>query len=271
MRLRRLTNLLTAAGTKGEARIEDLPLGSNLNDILAQIEQLVPEIKIAVRETIDRAKERGAFPLELLDLHTWRLGTLRAAFNLSPRVDRSLMRYILRLASLLVPSVLVHTWLGIPHGYWLGLTLIVVMQPDYGSTRQRARPSAWRHTPGKCAGERAIVSRVAALRASRRCGVNSFLFALFLKRRYDVAAVFLTIMVVLLTEMGGPVDWRLTLERVVCTLAGGGLALVAAHFFWPSWEKDRFQPLMSEALLASCGYIKLLCRRLREGTGRGRS
>ena len=100
-------------------------------------------------------------------------------------------------------------------------------------------------------------------------GVNSFLFALFLKRRYDVAVVFLTLMVVLMTEMGGPVDWRLTIERVVCTLAGGGLALVAAHFFWPSWEKDRFQPLMSEALLASCGYIKLLCRRLREGTGRG--
>jgi uncharacterized membrane protein YccC len=99
--------------------------------------------------------------------------------------------------------------------------------------------------------------------------VNSFLFALFLKRRYDVAVVFLTLMVVLLTEIGGPVDWRLTIERLACTLAGGGLALLAAHFFWPSWEKDRFQPLMSEALLASCGYIKLLCRRLREGTGRG--
>ena len=99
--------------------------------------------------------------------------------------------------------------------------------------------------------------------------VNSFLFALFLKRRYDVAVVFLTLMVVLLTEIGGPVDWRLTIERLACTLAGGGLALLAAHFFWPSWEKDRFQPLMSEALLASCGYIKLLCRRFRAGTGLG--
>ena len=167
VRLRRLTNLLTAAEDQGEARTEDLPLGSNLIDIFAQIERLVPEVKIAVRETIDRARERGAFSLELLDLHTWRLGTLRAAFNLSPRVDRSLMRYILRLASLLVPSVLVHTWLGIPHGYWLGLTLVVVMQPDYGSTRQRAAERVLGTLLGSVLASALLVSQIAALRAAR--------------------------------------------------------------------------------------------------------
>ncbi len=269
VRLRRLTNLLTAARTRLNARTEDLPLGLNLIDILAQVEGLVPEVKAAVREIIDRARERGAFSLELLDLHTWRLGTLRAALNLSPRLDRPLMRYILRLASLLIPSVLVHTWLGIPHGYWLGLTLVVVMQPDYGSTRQRAAERVLGTLLGSVLASALLYLKLPHLVLLAAAGVNSFLFALFLKRRYDVAVVFLTLLVVLLTEIGGPVDWRLTIERVVCTLAGGGLALVAAHFFWPSWEKDRFQPLMSKALLASCGYIELLCRRLREGTGRG--
>jgi uncharacterized membrane protein YccC len=269
VRLRRLTNLLTATSARVNARVEDLPLGSNLIEILSQIEGLVPEVKTAVRETIDRASERGAFSLELLDLHTWRLGTLRAALNLSPEVDRSLVRYILRLASLLVPSVLVHTWLGIPHGYWLGLTLVVVMQPDYGSTRQRAAERVLGTLLGSLLASALLFLKLPHSALLAAAGVNSFLFSLFLKRRYDVAVVFLTLMVVLLTEMGGPVDWKLTAERVLCTLAGGGLALVAAHFFWPSWEKDRFQPLMSVALLASCGYIKVLCQRLREGTGRG--
>jgi len=39
--------------------------------------------------------------------------------------------------------------------------------------------------------------------------LTAFLFALFLKRRYDVAVVFLTLMVVLLTETGGPASWHL--------------------------------------------------------------
>jgi uncharacterized membrane protein YccC len=269
VRLRRATNLVKAASARVSARMESLPHGMSLVDILGQIERLVRELKAAVRETIDRASERGAFSLELLDLHTWRLGTLRAALNLSPRVDRSLMRYILRLASLLVPSVLVHAWLGIPHGYWLGLTLVVVMQPDYGSTRQRAAERVFGTLLGSVLASALLFLKLPHAVLLSAAAVNSFLFALFLKRRYDVAVVFLTLMVVLLTEIGGPVDWRLTIERLACTLAGGGLALLAAHFFWPSWEKDRFQPLMSEALLASCGYIKLLCRRLREGTGRG--
>ena len=269
VRLRRVTNLVKAASARVNARVESLPHGTSLMDILEQIERLIPELKAAVRETIDRASERGAFSLELLDLHTWRLGTLRAALNLSPRVDRSLMRYILRLASLLVPSVLVHAWLGIPHGYWLGLTLIVVMQPDYGSTRQRAAERVLGTLLGSVLASTLLFLKLPHFLLLTAAGVNAFLFALFLKRRYDIAVVFLTLMVVLLTEIGGPVDWRLTIERVVLTLAGGGLALVAAHFFWPSWEKDRFQPLMSKALLASCGYIKVLCPRLREGTGRG--
>ena len=269
VRLRRLTNLLKAARGKVSARTGNLPLGMHLVNILEQIEGLVPDLRAAVRETIDRASERGAFSLELLDLHTWRLGTLRAALNLSPRMDRSLMRFILRLGTLLVPSVLVHAWLGIPHGYWLGLTLVVVMQPDYGSTRQRAGERVLGTLLGSLLASGLLFLKLPHVVLLAAAALTAFFFALFLKRRYDISVVFLTLMVVLLTEIGGPVDWKLTIERLACTLAGGGLALLAAHFFWPSWEKDRFQPLMKEALLASGNYITLLCRRLQEGTGRG--
>ena len=229
----------------------------------------MPEIKSAVRKTIDRASERGAFSLELLDLHTWRLGSLQAALNLRPRIDRALMRFILRLGTLLVLSVFVYKWFAIPHGYWLGLTLVVVMQPDYGSTRQRVAERVLGTLLGSLLASGLLFLDLPHAVVLAAVALTAFLFALFLKRRYDVAVVFLTLMVVLLTETGGPASWQLTLERLACTLAGGGLALLAAHFFWPAWEKDRFEPLMREALLASRDYIRLLCRRSREGTGRG--
>jgi uncharacterized membrane protein YccC len=269
VRLRRLTNLLEAARTGVIARSTRLPLGRHLVDILGQIAALVPEIKSAVRETTDRASERGAFSLELLDLHTWRLGSLPVALNLSPRIDRSLMRFILRFGTLLVLSVFVYKWFEIPHGYWLGLTLVVVMQPDYGSTRLRAAERVLGTLLGSVLASGLLFLKLPHATLLAAAALTAFFFALFLKRRYDVAVVFVTVMVVLLTEIGGPVSWQLTFERLACTLAGGGLALLAAHIFWPAWEKDRFQPLMSKALLAGREYIKLLSRRLREGTGRG--
>jgi uncharacterized membrane protein YccC len=204
-----------------------------------------------------------------LDLHTWRLGSLGAALNLSSRINPSLARYVLRLGMLLVLSVAVYKSLEIPHGYWLGLTLVVVMQPDYGSTRQRAAERVAGTLLGSVVASGLLFLKLPHVMLLAAATLTAFFFALFLKRRYDVAVVFLTVMVVLLTEVGGPVSWQLTLERIACTLAGGGLALLASHLLWPAWEKDRFQPLMREAFLASCAYVELLCRRLREGTGRG--
>jgi hypothetical protein len=101
VRLRRLSNLLEAARTRLLARSAKLPLGRNLVNILRQIESLVPEIRSAARDTVDRASERGAFSLELLDLHTWRLGSLATALNLSLGIDPALVRYVLRLGTLL--------------------------------------------------------------------------------------------------------------------------------------------------------------------------
>jgi len=143
------------------------------------------------------------------------------------------------------------------------------MQPDYGSTRQRAAERMLGTLLGSVFASGLLFLNLPDAALLAAAALTAFFFALFLKRRYDVAVVFLTVMVVLLTEIGGPASWQLTFERLACTLAGGGLALLAAHIFWPAWEKDRFQPLMSEALLASREYIKLLSRRLREGTGRG--
>ena len=268
VRLRRLTNLLKA-GRKGViARAEDLPFGNHLVAILGQIEGLLPEIHSAVIEATESANERGAFSLELLDLHTWKLASLRTALNLSSRFDRSLVRYMLRLGSLLVLSVFVYKWFAIPHGYWFGLTLVVVIQPDYGSTRQRAAERVVGTLLGSVLASGLLFLKLAHAVLLGAAALTSFFFALFLKRRYDLAVVFLTVMVVLLTEVGRPINWQFSVERLACTLAGGTLALLAAHIFWPAWEKDRFQPLMSKALLANCAYIQLLCESLRSGTGR---
>src|SRR5690606_26449377 len=78
--------------------------------------------------------------------------------------------------------------------------------------------------------------------------VTIFCFGFFLKRRYALAVFFITLTVVLLTEAHAPVTFAFTMERLGATLLGGALALLAALFFWPVWERDLLPPILVKAL-----------------------
>jgi len=77
--------------------------------------------------------------------------------------------------------------------------------------------------------------------------------------------IFVTLFIVLLTEANGPVTIAFTAERLGSTLAGGALALLAALFFWPVWERDRFPPVLAQALRGNRDYLQLLASRITQG------
>ncbi|MCX6953488.1 MAG: FUSC family protein, partial [Verrucomicrobia bacterium] len=92
-----------------------------------------------------------------------------------------------------------------------------------------------------------------------------FTFGYFIKRNYGVAVFFITLFIVLLTEANGPVTLGFTVERLASTLGGGALALLAAAYFWPVWERDRFPPILAAALRSNRDYLRLLRQRLATG------
>jgi uncharacterized membrane protein YccC len=68
----------------------------------------------------------------------------------------------------------------------------------------------------------------------------------------------LTPLVVLLSELGRPVESELTIAamRALYALIGGSLAVVATLVLWPSWEPDRIQRDLSAALVAHGAYAR---------------
>ncbi len=265
VRLTRLENLLAVVRSQVKSRADEAPAAGQLDDILGQIEEQLPLLQDALRVTLDRVDERGAFSLELFDLRTLTLRPLAASLNLSRRVDPALVRHTLRMMVLVAIGVIVFKVLHIPHGYWLPFSMIVVLQPDFGSTRKRAAERMlgtlaggilassllWLHPP--------VGYLVAAV------AVTIALFSCYVKRSYGIAVIFITLNVVLLLEAHQPVTLAITLERLGCTLAGGSLALAAAWIFWPVWENQRFPAIMAAALDANHGYLKLVISRLEEG------
>jgi uncharacterized membrane protein YccC len=261
VRLRRLASLLAVLrGRLGG----DAPL-AQLVEIVRQLERLLPETHAAVRATVNRATERAAVGLELSDLRTLALRPLASALNFSTAVDPALVRFTLRLAALTMFGTAVFEYLGLPHGYWLPFTIVVVLQPDYGSTRQRASERVLGTIAGSLVASGLLYLELPVAVLLAAVGVGVFFFAFFLKRNYAVAIFFVSIFIVLVTEAHEAVTLAFTIERVLITLAGGALALLAAFIFWPVWERDRLPAILARTFRANQEYLATLLNRLQTG------
>jgi uncharacterized membrane protein YccC len=262
VRLRRLGHLLPALQSRLPAAT-----AAAVADLLRQIEAHLRVVGQDLRATIDRAGERTAISLELFDLTALSMRPLASALNLSPRIDPALVRYSVRIAVLTMLGVLAYKGWHLHHGYWLPFTMVVVLQPDYGATRQKAAQRMLGTVAGSILASLILWLHLPFAGLMAATAAASFVFCYFLKRNYGLAVVFITLFVVWLTEASGTVELAFTLERVASTLAGGLLALLAALVFWPMWERDRFPPLLARALRANAEYLRVLVAHLAAGTG----
>jgi len=267
VRLRRLTNLLRSFEANVAHRLVDSAAETHLRQILRQIELHLPEVQTTLRATVDRADERAAFSLELFDLQTWKLRPLASALNLSPRVNPVLLRFTLRSVVLTMVGIAIFKLGGWPHGYWLPLTAAIVLQPDYGTTRQRAGQRVLGTVAGSAFASILLWLQPPAALVAAGTSLTMFLFAFFLRRRYTVAVFFVTLFVVLLTEAHEPLTIWFGIERFATTLAGGALALLGALFFLPLWERERLPAFLAAALRANRDYLQLIAQRFAEGGG----
>jgi uncharacterized membrane protein YccC len=267
VRLRRLGNLLHALQDRILTQTGQSPDGVQLTFILRQINALVPATHDALRATIDRANEHSAFSLELFDLHTWTLRPLASALNLQWRPDPALVRFIARATVLQIIGVAIFKLLHLERGYWLPLTMLVVLQPEYGATRIRAGQRVIGTLAGSVLASVLLSLSLPPLVLMTAMAVTMAGFAFWLKRNYTIAVFFITLFVVLITEISMHVTIAFTLERLAATAAGGVLALLAALLFWPVWERQRFPALLAKAFLASRDYVRILGARLAAGSG----
>jgi uncharacterized membrane protein YccC len=267
VRLKRLGNLLHALQDRVLTQTGQSPDGIQMNFLLRQITSLLPGVNEALRATIERADERSAFSLELFDLQTWTLRPLASALNLQWRPDPALVRFIARSTVLQLIGVAAFELLHLERGYWLPLTMLVVLQPEYGATRMRAGQRVIGTIAGSVLASVLLWLALPQAVLMTAMAITIAGFAFWLKRNYAIAVFFITLFVVLITEISTHVTVAFTVERLAATAMGGILALVAASLFWPVWERERLPALLAQALRDNRNYIQLLGQRLATGGG----
>jgi uncharacterized membrane protein YccC len=264
VRLRRLRHLFGVLQRQIAVQ-GDTARWATLSSTAGQIAAYLNDVGTALRKTIDRADDRGAFSMELSDLAHLKLRPLVAALNLSPRVDPALVRFTARIVVITLAAVWAMKFFNLRHGYWLPMTTMIVLQPDFGSTRKKAFERLAGTLAGSILASMVLWLRLPFAALMAATAATAFCFGYFLRRNYAIAVIFITLFVVVLTESLGPATLELTIERFGDTLAGGVLALLAALVFWPVWERERFRPILAGALRANAAYLRMVGDRLAAG------
>jgi len=188
------------------------------------------------------------------------LRALRA--HVTPR--SALFRHATRVAVVTALDAAVLVQLRLPHGIWLPLTSLTILQPEYGSTVSRALHRTL-GTIGGAVIAGALLATVHGTYAYDAC-LALLLFATFLliRRNYGYGITFLTPIIILLISRGSLDPWVDLAERVGYTLAGAVLALAAAYLLWPRWERDLLRDRLVRALRALRDYLDGVLRQLAE-------
>jgi len=182
------------------------------------------------------------------------LATLRANLSLSSIA----CRHAIRCAVCLALAVTVERLSGLAHGYWIPMTLAIVLKPDFGGTFIFALLRVIGTLVGLVLAT-AIVhfalggiwERIVLL------GFLCFAFRELAAMHYGIAIAMLTGLIVVLLSLLGEAAGDTMLARGIGTIGGSTLALLA-YALWPTWERSRVRPALATLVEAYRSYFSTL-------------
>jgi uncharacterized membrane protein YccC len=164
-------------------------------------------------------------------------------------------RHALRFAVVTSLAVLVFWVFPKPFGYWVPLTVTVVLKPYAGMTLARAVQRAAGTALGILAGL-ALTPLLPAVSLQFGAAISLF-FAMMavLPFNYALAIVFLSAGVIPFEHVLMPdVGVAIGTERLVATAIGTVLALIGGHVLWPTFERRGLPDLLRASVEAMAAY-----------------
>jgi uncharacterized membrane protein YccC len=209
-------------------------IGDETRALMGQLRSALGLATLPARDTTAPSGEAGELPRAFPQLRDT-LQTLRSSLSLGSPFGR----HAVRLAVTLGLATALSRGLAIDRGYWMTLTALLVLKPDFTASFARGLL-------------RIVGTLIGALLASgialtvapgpRGDVVFAILFAalgfLLINVNWGIFGVTVTAYVVFLFSLLGYSEHTAIVDRVLATLYGGVLAELAM-FVWPTWEGKR--------------------------------
>ncbi|MBV9607808.1 MAG: FUSC family protein [Solirubrobacterales bacterium] len=174
-------------------------------------------------------------------------------------------RHALRLAVVVLAAELISRHLPLQRGYWMVVAAATTLRPEYGATFTRGTERA----VGTCLGVGLAGAIAVALHPAG--GVTIVLVGLLAFAAYAVfpasfaaGFAFITALVVFLLNAISPDTLATAWARLLDTLIGGGLGLLA-YAVWPTWSKTQARQALGDLLAAQGAYLDAILSALITG------
>lgn len=225
----------------------------NLYDYQEHIFQEIGSIRRVMANVKDASKIslRRQNTSQFLTLQEYRLNVIVQNFSF----NSTLFRHALRLTVAILFAFILGTLLDIRNTYWILLSIIVIMRPNYGLTKERSKD----RTIGTLIGATVAIGIVLLTQNVVVYAVLAIIsltlsFSL-IQQNYKSAAALITLNIVFVYSLINPNAFQVIQYRVIDTMIGASIAIIANYTLWPSWEALNLKSVLVDALHKNRKYL----------------
>ncbi len=203
-----------------------------------------PSRSLQIKEDVDYSKFIDKNPIDL--------SVLRQNIHLKS----STFRHAIRMAIVMAAGYLISQQLyDATHSNWILLTILVILKPGFGLTKQRNFQRLTGTIIGGIGG--AIIVLLVQDEVARFFLLMFFMIATYslLRINYIISVMFMTPYVLILFSFFEQNVFLVMQDRILETLIGSGLAFFSSYIIFPNWERNRIQGPMYHLLVANYHYI----------------
>ncbi|TRX16397.1 FUSC family protein [Flavobacterium franklandianum] len=184
--------------------------------------------------------------------HYYPLNTLVENFSFSSLE----FRHSLRITTTLLIGLIIGKVLPFENVYWILLTIVVIMRPGYGLTKERTLNRFIGTLIGGVIGFAVLALDPSSTILAALTILFLILGLTFNPSNYKIGTTFITLHVIFIFAILNPSDSNIVLYRVLDTFVGAILAILANHFLWPYWESLNTNQNIKNSIEANRNYLK---------------
>ena len=233
---------------------DDVIILQNIYDYLNKQAQKIQVIRNVMNNLIRRDQMwiSGKDSAKFITQQDYNLKVLFDNFSFKSPI----FKHSLRLTVTILAGFAIGHIFEVQNAYWILLTIVVIMRPGYALTRQRSKHRLY----GTLIGGMIAVGIVFMVQNPLIYGILAIITLILafglVQKNYKSSAIFITLNIVFVYALLKPDVLNVIEFRVLDTLTGAALAIVANTFVWPAWEFLNIRVYIDETINANRNYLK---------------